>query len=59
MDQLTQVRILSGDACRAYLLKEDTGASFPRSMGALLAERVMDLVTVLLLLIISGVGLWR
>src|SRR3990172_8305833 len=48
-----------GDAYRAYLLKEDTGASFPRALGTVLAERVLDLVTVLILLIISGVGLWR
>ncbi len=48
-----------GDAYRAYMLKEDTGASFPRALGTVVAERVLDLVTVLLLLILSGIGLWR
>lgn len=48
-----------GDVYRAYLLKEDSGVSFPRTLGTVLAERVLDLLTVLLLLIISGIGLWR
>ena len=48
-----------GDVYRPYLLKEDTGASYPRALGTVLAERVLDLATVLVLLIISGIGLWR
>jgi uncharacterized protein (TIRG00374 family) len=48
-----------GDVYRPYLLREDTGASYPKALGTVLAERVLDLLTVLFLLIISGIGLWR
>jgi uncharacterized protein (TIRG00374 family) len=48
-----------GDVYRPYMLKEDSGVSYPKALGTVLAERVLDLATVLLLLMISGVGLWR
>ncbi len=44
-----------GDAYRAYLLKKHCGASFARSMGTILAERVVD--TLALLAILGGAGL--
>ena len=47
-----------GDAYRAYLLREDTGASLPRALGTVAAERALDLAAILFLLALSGVGLW-
>jgi uncharacterized protein (TIRG00374 family) len=43
-----------GDAFRGYLLKEKSRASFGVSMGTILAERLMDLVVLVLVLCISG-----
>jgi len=52
-----------GDAYRAYAYAEDTDASFSRTIGTILAERVLDMVLVVLLLalatlflVASGVG---
>ena len=52
-----------GDAYRAYAYADDTGGSFSHTMGTILAERVLDMVLVLLLLalatlflVASGVG---
>lgn len=47
-----------GDAYRAYLLKEDTNVSFPKTLGTIAAERVIDMVTVFLLLTFAGLALW-
>jgi len=43
-----------GDAFRGYLLKERTRASFGVSMGTILAERLMDLVVLVFILLASG-----
>ena len=43
-----------GDVYRAYLLRQEADVSTPRSYGTVLAERILDLV-VLLLLFISAV----
>lgn len=43
-----------GDAFRGFLLKERTGASFGVSMGTILAERLMDLVVLVMILMASG-----
>ena len=40
-----------GDAYRAYAYSEETGAPMARTMGTVLAERVMDIVLVFLLLL--------
>ncbi len=40
-----------GDAYRAYAYAEETGAPLARSMGTILAERVMDIALVFLLLL--------
>ena len=40
-----------GDAYRGYGLARETGASFPMSLGTVLAERVQDMIAVLLVLI--------
>ena len=44
-----------GDAYRAYAYANDTQTSFPRSMGTVMADRLVDLVVVALLITI-GVG---
>ncbi|MBF8266732.1 MAG: hypothetical protein HW388_240 [Dehalococcoidia bacterium] len=47
-----------GDAYRAYVFTEDTGYSFSRTAGTLLAERVMDVVTVFVLLVVASLALF-
>lgn len=42
-----------GDAYRAYLYREEQSASFSRTIGTILAERVMDAFLVVALLIIA------
>lgn len=42
-----------GDAYRAYLYREEQGASFSRTIGTILAERVIDAFLVAVLLIIA------
>lgn len=44
-----------GDGYRCYLLKQDAGASFSRTLGTILAERLTDLVV--LFVTMSGAGL--
>ncbi len=40
-----------GDAYRAYLYRDELGASFSRTVGTLLAERMLDAILVVLLLL--------
>ncbi|MFB3119590.1 MAG: flippase-like domain-containing protein [Stenotrophomonas maltophilia] len=42
-----------GDAYRAYLYRDEMGASFSRTIGTLLAERMLDAILVLLLLLVA------
>ncbi|PKB83525.1 MAG: hypothetical protein BZY88_01895 [SAR202 cluster bacterium Io17-Chloro-G9] len=42
-----------GDAYRAYLYRDEQDASFSRTIGTVLAERVLDAVLVLLLLLVT------
>lgn len=42
-----------GDVYRAHILKEDTGHSFSRSIGTILSERVLDIVTIFTLFLLS------
>ncbi len=42
-----------GDAYRAYLYREEQSASFSRTVGTILAERVLDTLLVALLLVIA------
>ncbi len=42
-----------GDAYRAYLYREERAASFSRTIGTILAERVLDAILVALLLLVS------
>lgn len=44
-----------GDAYRGYLLKDRTGASFGKSIGTVLAERLIDLVVLVSVLFVSGI----
>jgi glycosyltransferase 2 family protein len=43
-----------GDAYRSFLLKERTGASFGMGLGTILAERLIDLVVLVALVLSSG-----
>ncbi len=51
VNSVTWLRL--GDAYRAYAFSEDSGASFSWSLGTLLAERLLDMVTVAALIVIS------
>lgn len=46
-----------GDAYRAYLLKENADVSFPKTIGTVLAERVLDLIIVFILIMVVIFGL--
>ena len=48
-----------GDAYRAYLLAERSKASFPRTVGTVAAERVLDVGVVFVLLLVASIGLLR
>lgn len=44
-----------GDAYRCYLMKRRAGASFGVSLGTMLAERLLDLVVLVCMLLMAGV----
>ncbi len=44
-----------GDAYRCYLMKRKSGASFSVSLGTMLAERLIDLVVLVIMLLMTGV----
>ena len=46
-----------GDAYRAFLLASKWKLNFPLAMGTVLAERVMDIIVVLPLLMLASIGL--
>ena len=46
-----------GDAYRAYALSEESGGRFSWSLGTVLAERVLDMATVVGILVISAIFL--
>ena len=46
-----------GDAYRAHAYASDTGGSFPRTIGTIMAERVLDMAMVFLLLAIAALFL--
>jgi glycosyltransferase 2 family protein len=43
-----------GDAYRGYLLKKHSGASFSRTLGTIFAERLLDVVALVGLMVLSG-----
>ena len=47
-----------GDAYRAYIFTEDTGYSFSRTMGTVLAERVLDVITIFILLVLASLAFY-
>ena len=47
-----------GDAYRAYVFTEDTGYGFSRTMGTVLAERVLDVVMIFVLLVVATLALY-
>lgn len=47
-----------GDAYRAYVFTEDTGYSFSRAMGTVLAERFLDVVMVFSLLVVASLAFY-
>jgi len=70
LPRLTQIMFLSffvncilyarlGDVYRAYLLKEDTEVSFTKTLGTVLAERVIDLLVVVILLVVAALAFWQ
>lgn len=48
-----------GDAYRGYLLKRWTGTSFSRTLGTIVAERILDVGALFTLLLISGALAFR
>lgn len=46
-----------GDVYRAYLLKENADVSFSKTIGTVLAERVLDIIVVFILLMVAIFGL--
>lgn len=47
-----------GDAYRAYIFTEDTGYSFSRTMGTVVAERVLDVVMIFVLLFVASIAFY-
>ena len=47
-----------GDAYRAYIFTEDTGYSFSRTMGTVVAERVLDVVMIFILLFVASMAFY-
>lgn len=47
-----------GDAYRCYLIKRRAGASFGISLGTMLAERLIDLVILVAMLLLSGAAVY-
>ena len=47
------VPLHAGDPYRAYALSQDSNSDFPSSLGTVLAERVTDMVTVLVLILVG------
>lgn len=47
-----------GDAYRCYLIKRRANASFGISLGTMLAERLVDLVVLVLMLLIAGITVY-
>lgn len=47
-----------GDAYRCYLIKRRAGASFGVSLGTMLAERLIDLVVLVAMLLIAGAAVY-
>ena len=43
-----------GEAYRPYALSEDSGGGFPWSLGTVLAERVLDMATVFVMLVVGA-----
>jgi len=48
-----------GDAYRGYLLKQSTGVSFSKTMGTILAERIIDVVALFSLLTLAGLKVFH
>jgi uncharacterized protein (TIRG00374 family) len=48
-----------GDAFRGYLLTDKWKVSFPRTIGTILAERILDVGVVFFLLLIASIGVLR
>lgn len=47
-----------GDIYRGYLFKKATGVPFTKSVGTILAERLIDIVGLFILLIVSGLAVF-
>lgn len=47
-----------GDAYRGYLLKQRSGASFGVGLGTILAERLIDVVVMVLVVVVAGIAVF-
>ncbi len=55
VNSITWLRL--GDAYRAYALSQESRGSFSASLGTVLAERVLDMITIFVLLLVSAIFL--
>lgn len=46
-----------GDPYRAYLLKQNADVSFPKTLGTVLSERVLDIIVIFILVLVAIFGL--
>jgi uncharacterized protein (TIRG00374 family) len=47
-----------GDAYRGYLLKQRSGASFGVGLGTILAERLIDVVVMVMVVVVAGIAVF-
>jgi uncharacterized protein (TIRG00374 family) len=48
-----------GDVYRAYLLKEAKDVSFTKTLGTVVAERVFDVLVIVVLLVVAALAFWH
>ncbi len=48
-----------GDVYRAYLLKEEKDVSFTKTLGTVVAERIFDVLVIVLLLVAAALAFWH
>ncbi|MBI2953589.1 MAG: flippase-like domain-containing protein [Chloroflexi bacterium] len=48
-----------GDAYRGYMLKKTAGVSFSKTMGTVLAERIIDMIILFALLVLAGLRVFH
>ncbi len=48
-----------GDAYRGYLLKRDSGVSFSKTIGTVVAERIVDITILFVLMVVAGLRVFH